>query len=212
MPFQVRTLQRSCRPAATSANSFRCTRPYSSAYVDSAASPRSTFHASVAGNPRLICTRMPHQPSCAAVSARSARRRAERRPLSRAHSEVITSVTSRKTSRRDHPPAPFVHHHDPGSPPSKRSLQVLKAETAQPLLVLHYYHCDSGTPNDAAHLPAVPIQTSAGLLDHFVRPVALLRRPFHNPAHLPVQVFLLSAEETRAYTTQRPSFSDGTTT
>ena len=35
------------------------------------------------------------------------------------------------------------------------------------------------------------IQTGTNLLDHLVRPIALLSRPFHDPAHLPVQVFIL---------------------
>ena len=39
-----------------------------------------TAKARVIGNARLVCAKMPHQPSRAAASARSARRRAERRP------------------------------------------------------------------------------------------------------------------------------------
>ena len=81
VPLQVSALQR--RSWATGRNFGRQFPPHPAIQLtvccqDSITSR--TVQARVTGNARLVCARLPHQPSCAAASARSARRRAERCP------------------------------------------------------------------------------------------------------------------------------------
>ena len=52
-------------------------------------------------------------------------------------------VTSRTRSSSISPP---YHCERPRAPPGQRGIHVLKAETAKPLPMLHYYHSGSGTP------------------------------------------------------------------
>ena len=148
-----------------------------------------------------------HESSRAAAAARSARRRAGRFPYRRAHSEVITPVTSRTRSSSISPP---YHREHPRAP---RGIHVLKAETAKPLPMLHYYHSGNGTRHDAAQLPPVSVQPGANLLDHLIGTVPMPGGPINHPARLPVQVLpLVPGGDQREDTTQRASLRGGATT
>ena len=57
--------------------------------------------------------------------------------------------------------------------------------------MLHHYSAHRMVRHQSSQPAAVSVETGTDLLDHLIRSVALLRRPFHNPTHLPVQIFLL---------------------
>ena len=81
MPLQVRALQRRHRTARRGLSKQLPLHPAVQLTVRCQHSIASRpVQARVIGSARLICASLLHQPSRAAASARSARRRAERRP------------------------------------------------------------------------------------------------------------------------------------
>ena len=57
--------------------------------------------------------------------------------------------------------------------------------------MLHHYSAHRMVRHQTPQTATIPIQTGPDLLDHFVRLIALLRSPFNNAPHLPLQVLLL---------------------
>ena len=117
--------------------------------------------------------------------ARSARRRAEPRPYRRAHIDMSTSVMSPTRSSSTSRSSTTTRRRPRGS---QRRLDILHAESREPLAMLHHHDPHRRVAKQPLELRPRSVQPRANLRHRARDPEAPLRSPGRQPADLPIKI------------------------